>query len=77
VLADVDLASEGLGLYRILRLEPSRADRLLTRLAERGVRLGRPPLAAPGALLVAPPVTVSTAEIERFGEALRAALVDA
>ena len=77
VLADVDLPSEGLGLYRILRLEPSRADRLLTRLAERGVRLGRPPLAEPGALLVAPPVTVSTAEIERFGEALRAALVDA
>jgi len=77
VLNAAGLNASGAGLYRVLCMAPERAARLMTRLRERGVLVGRPPLGEPGLILIAPPVTVTVDEVARFGEALRGALADA
>ena len=77
VLNAVGLNASGAGLYRVVCMAPERAARLTTRLRERGVLVGRPPLGEPGLILIAPPVTVTVDEVARFGEALRGALADA
>lgn len=71
-LRDCGYAEElgGLGLYRVLTLGERAAEKLRANLADEGVDVASP---APGVLLIAPPLTISADQIDRFSQALRRA----
>ena len=71
VEAGLGAALGGLGLYRTLDLGAERARELQTALAEHGVAVERP---VEGLLVVAPPITVSEADLHCFAWALARAM---